>query len=57
MTTMAKLLARKQALLQRLEETAGPNERDEIARLVEQIDTALGLLEETRPAGTSDAEE
>jgi hypothetical protein len=46
MTTVANLLARKQQLLERLQENPGPNEREEIDRLLEQIDTALDLLEE-----------
>jgi hypothetical protein len=45
MTTLANLLARKQKLLERLQENPGPNERDEIERLIAQIDTALDLLE------------
>lgn len=45
MTTLAKLLARKQKLLERLQEAPGPHERDEIERLIAQIDTALDLLE------------
>jgi len=44
MTTLANLLARKQKLLERLQENPGPNERDEIERLIAQIDTALDLL-------------
>jgi hypothetical protein len=50
MTTLANLLARKQQLLERLQENPGPNERDEIERLLEQIDTALDLLEEAGPS-------
>jgi hypothetical protein len=50
MTTAANLLARKQKLLERLEENPGPNEREEIDRLLEKIDTALNLLDRT---GTS----
>jgi uncharacterized protein Yka (UPF0111/DUF47 family) len=46
MTTLANLLARKQQLLERLQEDPGPNEREEIERLLEQIDNALDLLEE-----------
>ena len=46
MTTVAKLLMRKQKLLERLREDPGPLERDEIERLIAQIDTALDLLEE-----------
>jgi uncharacterized protein Yka (UPF0111/DUF47 family) len=50
MTTLANLLARKQQLLERLQENPGPNEREEIERLLEQIDTALDLLEEAGPS-------
>ena len=46
MTTAANLLARKQQLLDRLQEGPGPHERDEIERLLAHIDTALNLLEE-----------
>lgn len=53
MTTLAKLLARKQKLLQRLQENPGPNERDEIERLIAQINTALDLLE--APDNNSDS--
>ncbi|MEY9631818.1 hypothetical protein ABIF66_000044 [Bradyrhizobium japonicum] len=44
MSTVAKLLARKQALLERLESDPGPNEREEIQALLAQIETALNLL-------------
>jgi uncharacterized protein Yka (UPF0111/DUF47 family) len=50
MTTLANLLARKQQLLERLRENPGPNEREEIERLLTQIDTALDLLEEAGPS-------
>jgi hypothetical protein len=46
MTTLANLLARKQQLLARMQEDLGPNEREEIERLLQQIDIALDLLEE-----------
>jgi hypothetical protein len=46
MTTVANLLSRKQRLLERLQEEPGPHEREEIERLLTQIDTALRLLEE-----------
>ncbi len=49
MTTAANLLARKQKLLERLEENPGPNEREEIDRLLEKIDNALNLLDRTAP--------
>jgi hypothetical protein len=54
MTTAAKLLARKQQLLERLQEDPGPNERAEIERLLEQIDAALNLLDETGPGGSGE---
>ncbi|MBH5396335.1 hypothetical protein HZZ13_00675 [Bradyrhizobium sp. CNPSo 4010] len=51
MSTVAKLLARKQALLERLESEPGPNEREEIQALLAQIETALKLLEPQDVAG------
>jgi hypothetical protein len=53
MTTLAKLLARKQQLIDRLQENPGPEERDEIERLLEKINTALSFLAE---AGTGTSE-
>ena len=53
MTTAAKLLARKQQLLERLQDNPGQHEHDEIERLPE-IDTALDLLDEAGPAETTD---
>ena len=50
MTTVAKLLARKQQLTDRLQQDPGPNERDEIERLLTEIDAALDLLEEVGPS-------
>ena len=49
MTTVAKLLARKQQLKDRLQQDPGPNERDEIERQLAEIDAALDLLEEVGP--------
>lgn len=43
-STVAKLLARKERLLEQLESNPGPNEREEIERLLAQIETALSLL-------------
>ena len=40
MTTLAKLLAQKQQLIERLDENPGPEEREEIERLLEQINAA-----------------
>ena len=53
MTTVANLLARKQMLLERLE-NSGPSERDEIERLLRQIDTALDLPDQTGPGEARD---
>jgi hypothetical protein len=53
MTTVAKLLARKQQLLRRLQEDPGPHERDEIERLLAEIDSALDSLEGAGPGETS----
>ncbi|WP_454619140.1 hypothetical protein [Bradyrhizobium cenepequi] len=54
MTTAAKLLAQKQQLLERLQQDPGPNERAEIERLLEQIDTALNLLDEAGSGGSDE---
>jgi hypothetical protein len=52
-TTLDKLLAEKQALLERpQQEDIGPEERDEIERLLENIEAALQSLDEAGP-GTS----
>ena len=50
MTTVAKLLARKQQLKDRLQQDPGRNERDEIERQLAEIDAALDLLEEVGPS-------
>lgn len=49
MTTMARLLAERQQLVERLQAGPGPHERDEIERLLEKIDAALQLLDEAGP--------
>lgn len=49
----AWLLARKQQLLERLQEDPGPQERDEIGRLFVQIDAALDLVDEAGPDTTA----
>jgi chaperonin cofactor prefoldin len=49
MTTAAELLARKQQLIERLQEAPGPHERDEIERLLAMIDDALNQLDEAPP--------
>jgi len=53
-TAVANLLARKQMLVERLQENPGPRERDEIGLLLQQIDTALELLNQTGPGETLD---
>jgi hypothetical protein len=56
MTTVAKLLAQKQQLLERLEQDPGPNERAEIERVLEQVNAALNLLDSAGPGTSSDGE-
>jgi hypothetical protein len=50
MTTVAKLLAQKEQLIERLQKNPGPQECEEIERLLIKIDTALNLLEEPGPS-------
>ena len=50
MTTLATLRARKQKLLERLEENPDPNERDEIEHFLQKIDIALDLLNDAGPS-------
>ena len=45
MTSIAALLTRKQGLLSRLEECPGPNERDEIERLLDKVDAELNAVD------------
>jgi len=53
-STLAKLLSQKQKLIERLQqEDTGPEERDEIERLLDQINAALDSLDKAGP-GTSD---
>jgi hypothetical protein len=44
-TTLAKLLEQKQQLIERLHEDPGPEEREQIEHRLEQINTALDLLD------------
>ena len=53
MTTLAKLLAEKQQLIERLEQNPGPQEREEIERLLEKINAALNLLDEAGPGSNN----
>lgn len=55
MTTIAKLIAQKQQLLEQLE-AAGPHEREEIERLLEKINAALQSLDDAGPGITQDDE-
>ena len=57
MTSLAKLIARKQRLLERLQEDPGPHERDEIERLLAEIDETLALLDESGPGISGDRHE
>jgi hypothetical protein len=45
MTKIAELLTEKQDLLSRLEEYPGPNEREEIERLLDKIDAELNAVD------------
>jgi hypothetical protein len=54
MTTMARLLAQREQLMARLEADPGPHERDEIERLLAQIDAALQELDEAGPGISRD---
>jgi hypothetical protein len=56
-TTLAKLLAQKRQLLERLQEVPGPNEREEIQRLLAKIDEELILVEEAGPGISDDHDE
>ena len=51
-STATKLLAEKQELLERLERNLGPNECEEIERLLTKINDALDLLDEAGPGDT-----
>jgi len=53
MTTLAKLLAEKQQLIERLEKNPGPQEREAIERLLEKINTALNLLDDAGPGSNN----
>jgi hypothetical protein len=45
MTKIAELLTQKQDMLSRLEEYPGPNEREEIERLLDKIDAELNAVD------------
>ena len=48
-STVTKLLAQKEELLQRLVQNPGTKERAEIEQLLAKINTALSLLDEAGP--------
>ncbi|WP_187437625.1 hypothetical protein [Bradyrhizobium rifense] len=50
MSPVAKLLAQRQQLMEQLENDPGPNEREEIERLLAKIETALSFLDPDDPA-------
>ena len=50
MSTVATLLAQKQQLMEQLENDPGPNEREEIERILAKTETALSLLDPDDPA-------
>ncbi|WP_407122669.1 hypothetical protein [Bradyrhizobium sp. STM 3561] len=50
MSSVAKLLAQKEQLLEQLASDPGPNERKEIEALLAKIETALTWLESNEPA-------
>jgi hypothetical protein len=50
----AKSAGTETALVERLESDPGPNEREEIERLLAKIETALSLLDPDGPAGGGD---
>jgi len=49
MTTIAKLLAQKQQLHEQRYGGAGPHEREQIERVLMEIEDALNLLDEAGP--------
>ncbi len=49
MTSLAKLLAKRRRLSERLDEGPDPHERDEIERLLAEIEEVLALLDEAGP--------
>jgi hypothetical protein len=54
MTTLAKLIAQRQQLEERLDAAPGQHERDELRRLLEKIDAALQALDESGPGTSQD---
>jgi hypothetical protein len=51
-TTTAKLLEQKQQLVERLQEDAGPEERERVEQLLAKINKALDLLDGAGVSGS-----
>jgi hypothetical protein len=51
-TTPAKLLEQKQQLVERLQEDAGPEERERVEQLLAKINKALDLLDGAGVSGS-----
>jgi hypothetical protein len=51
-TTVAKLLEQKQQLIEQLQEDPGPEEREQIEHRLEQVNTALDLLDGAGMSGS-----
>jgi C4-dicarboxylate-specific signal transduction histidine kinase len=56
MTTVATLLARKQQLLEALQDDPGPNERVELERQLAQVNEALNVLDRAGPTEPANEE-
>jgi hypothetical protein len=56
-TTLAKLLAQRQQLIERLQQDPGPHERDEIERLIAKIEEELKFVDEAGPGTSGDHDE
>lgn len=54
MSTIARLLAQKEKLLEQLAGDPGPNERQEIVALLAKIESALTRLESNDPVRESE---
>jgi len=54
MSTIEKLSAQKQQLMEQLASDPGPNEREQIERLLAKIEMALSLLEANDPISQSE---
>jgi hypothetical protein len=52
MTTLAKLLAQRRQLIERLQEDPGPEDREQIEQLLAKIDRSLDLLDGAGAGGS-----